>query len=51
MELLALYCALFIGMGIYEYFKHRNFEEFVVAGRRYGAGVVGVSITASCVGA
>lgn len=51
MELLLLYCALFIGMGVYEYIKRKDFEEFVVAGRRYGAGVVGVSITASCVGA
>lgn len=51
MKLLLLYCALFIGMGIYEYIKRKDFNEFVVGGRRYGAGVVGVSITASCVGA
>ncbi len=51
MTLLILYCFLFIGIGIYEYIKHKDFEEFVVAGRRYGAGVVGVSIVASCVGA
>lgn len=51
MELLTLYFALFIGMGVYEYIKRKDFEEFVVAGRRYGAGVVSVSIVASCVGA
>lgn len=51
MGLLALYCALFIGMGILECIKRKDFEEFVVAGRRCGTGVVGISITASCVGA
>lgn len=51
MELLLLYCALFIGMGVREYVKRKDFGEFAVAGRRYGATVVGVSITASCVGA
>ncbi len=51
MELLGLYFALFIGMGVYEYIKRKDFEEFVVAGRRYGSGVVSVSIIASCVGA
>jgi len=51
MTLLALYCALFIGMGIYEFCKRKDFEEFAVAGRRSGAGLVGVSIVASCVGA
>jgi len=51
MGLLALYCALFIGMGVLEYIRRKDFEEFVVAGRRCGAGVVGISITASCVGA
>lgn len=51
MELLGLYFAVFLGMGVYEYFKRKDFEEFAVAGRRYGAGVVSVSIVASCVGA
>jgi SSS family solute:Na+ symporter len=51
MTLLALYCALFIGMGIYEFVKRKDFEEFAVAGRRFGAGTVGVSMVASCVGA
>ncbi|QGY38952.1 hypothetical protein GM415_01975 [Pseudodesulfovibrio cashew] len=51
MELLALYCALFIGMGVYEYIKRKDFREFVLAGRRSGAGVVSLSIVASCVGA
>lgn len=51
MNLLVLYCLVFIGMGVYEYIKHKDFDEFVVAGRRYGAGVIGVSIAASCVGA
>jgi len=51
MTLLALYFALFIGMGVYEYAKRKDFEDFVVAGRHRGAGVVGVSIVASCVGA
>lgn len=51
MTLLALYFALFLGMGVYEYAKGKDFEEFAVAGRHRGAGVVGVSIMASCVGA
>ena len=51
MTLLALYFALFIGMGVYEYIKRKDFEEFAVAGRQRGATVVGVSIVASCVGA
>lgn len=51
MNLLAVYFALFIGMGIYEYIKRKDFEEFAVAGRRCSATVAGISITASCVGA
>ncbi|WP_419786508.1 sodium:solute symporter family protein [Pseudodesulfovibrio sp.] len=51
MTLLAVYCALFILMGLHEFFKRKDFEEFAVAGRRSGAGLVGVSIVASCVGA
>ncbi|WP_319543470.1 sodium:solute symporter family protein [uncultured Pseudodesulfovibrio sp.] len=51
MNLLALYFALFIGMGIYEYIKRKDFEEFAVAGRRCSSTVAGISITASCVGA
>jgi len=51
MTLLLIYCGLFLLIGIYEYIKRKDFEEFVVAGRRYGAGVVGISIVASCVGA
>jgi len=51
MELLAIYCALFLGMGIYEYVKRKDFSEFVVAGRRYSSSAVGISIAASCVGA
>jgi SSS family solute:Na+ symporter len=51
MTLLALYFALFISMGVYEYLKREDFAEFAVAGRRSGAMVTGVSITASCVGA
>jgi len=51
MYILSLYFVFFIGMGIYEYCKRKDFEEFAVAGRRCGATVAGVSITASCVGA
>ncbi|NDV19277.1 hypothetical protein GO013_07570 [Pseudodesulfovibrio sp. JC047] len=51
MNLLVLYFALFIGMGLHEYFKRKDFTEFAVAGRRSSASVVGISITASCVGA
>lgn len=51
MSLLAVYCAIFIVMGVYEYMRRKDFEEFAVAGRRCGAAVAGVSITASCVGA
>ena len=51
MTLLLIYCALFIAMGFVEFFKRRDFAEFAVAGRRFGAPMVGVSIVASCVGA
>ncbi|MEF2230315.1 MAG: sodium:solute symporter family protein [Pseudodesulfovibrio sp.] len=51
MTLLLLYCALFIAMGCVEFVKRKDFAEFAVAGRRFGAPMVGVSIVASCVGA
>ncbi|BCS87768.1 sodium:solute symporter family protein [Pseudodesulfovibrio sediminis] len=51
MTLLALYCLLFIAIGVYEFIKRKDFEEFAVAGRRYGGTVISVSIVASCVGA
>jgi SSS family solute:Na+ symporter len=51
MNLLTLYFALFVGMGVYEYVKRKDFEEFAVAGRRSGSAMAGVSIAASCVGA
>ncbi|TVM33309.1 sodium:solute symporter family protein [Oceanidesulfovibrio marinus] len=51
MTLLLLYCLVFIGMGVYEYARRKNFEEFAVAGRRYGGAVISISIVASCIGA
>ncbi len=51
MTILLLYLSVLFVIGIYDYRKVRNFDDYVVAGRKQKEGIVAMSILATVIGA
>ncbi len=51
MVILSIYLILFLGIGIFDYFRVKSFDDYIVAGRRQKEGFVIMSILATIIGA
>jgi SSS family solute:Na+ symporter len=50
MWILIVYTVILLGIGLYDFFKARNFDDYVVAGRRQPGFMVGASLLATIIG-
>lgn len=51
MALLIIYLCIFLGIGLYDYFRINSFDDFVVAGRKQSESFVIMSLLATIIGA